>query len=57
MTRRKILPENLIQSTNIQQHNFMIDAINDIDERQSVVEGINAATTAEVATIKNDVVH
>ena len=56
MTRKKILPEDLIQGTNIQQHNYMIGAINDIDERQSVVEGINAATTAEVATLKNDVV-
>ena len=56
MTKKKILPEGLIQKTNIQQHNFMIDAINDIEERQVNVEDINAATNADVATLKNDVV-
>ena len=56
MTRKKILPEDLIQKTNLQQHNFMIAAINEIDERQKDVEDINTATTAEVATLKSDVV-
>ena len=55
-TRKKILPEDLIQGTNLQQHNFMVSAINDIDERQSVVEDINAVNTADIATLKDDVV-
>ena len=56
MTREKIIPEDLIQKTNLQQHNFMIAAINEIDERQKDVEDSNAATTAAVATLKSDVV-
>lgn len=51
MTRKKILPEDLIQSTNLKQHNYMIDAINSIDERQKDVEDINAATTTAVAAL------
>lgn len=31
--RAKIEPEDLIQRTNLSQHNLMIDAINDIDEK------------------------
>jgi len=56
MARKKIIPEDLIQGTNLQQHNYMVSAINDIDERQGVVEDINAVNTADIATLKNDVV-
>ena len=51
MTRRKILPEDMVQKTNLRQHNLMIDAINDIDERQGTVEDITAAATARVAAL------
>lgn len=56
MTRKKIMPEDLIQRTNIVQHNFMIDAINDLDERQEIVEDINADNTEDIATLKTDVI-
>ena len=51
MTREKILPEDLIQKTNLRQHNLMIGAINDIDNRQGTVEDITAAATARVAAL------
>lgn len=51
MTREKILPEDMIQKTNLRQHNLMIDAINEVDERQGIVEDITAAATARVAAL------
>ena len=51
MTRRKILPEDMVQKTNLRQHNLMIDAINEVDERQGIVEDITAAATARVAAL------
>ena len=51
MTRRKILPEDMVQKTNLRQHNLMIDAINEVDERQGIVEDITAAATAGVAAL------
>lgn len=55
MTRKKIMPEDLIQRTNIVQHNFMIDAINDLDERQVIVEDKNAVNTEDVASLKTNI--
>ena len=51
MTRQKILPEDMIQKTNLRQHNLMIEAINEVDERQGTVEDITAAATARVAAL------
>ena len=56
MTRQKILPEDMIQKTNLRQHNLMIDAINEVDERQSAVEDITDAVTADVATVKGNLI-
>ena len=54
MTREKILPEDMVQKTNLRQHNLMIGAINDVDVRQGIVEGITAANSRDVATVKGD---
>lgn len=54
MTRRKILPEDMIQKTNLRQHNLMIDAINEVDARQGTVEDITATNTGAVAILKDD---
>ena len=51
MTRQKILPEDMVQKTNLRQHNLMIDAIKEVDERQGTVEDITAAATARVAAL------
>ena len=51
MTRQKILPEDMVQKTNLRQHNLMIDAINEVDARQGTVEDITAAATARVAAL------
>ena len=55
-TRDKILPEDLIQKTNLQQHNFMITAINDIDGRQADIEDITNVNIDDIADLKTDVV-
>ena len=55
-TRDKILPEDLIQKTNLQQHNFMITAINDIDGRQADIEDITNVNVDDIADLKTDVV-
>ena len=54
--RDKILPEDLIQRTNLQQHNFMIDAINDIDGRQGDIERITNVNIDDIVDLKTDVV-
>ena len=51
MNRQKILPEDMIQKTNLRQHNLMIGAINEIDERQAIVEDNSAITTARVVAL------
>ena len=56
MTREKILPEDLIQKTNIRQHNLMIGAINEIDERQGTVEDMIVTNNSDVATVRGDLV-
>ena len=55
-TREKILPEDLIQKTNLQQHNFMIDAINDIDGRQVDIEDVTNVNIDDTAILKTNVV-
>lgn len=55
-TRDKILPEDLIQKTNLQQHNFMITAINDIDGWQADIEDITNVNIDDIADLKTDVV-
>lgn len=55
-TRDKILPEDLIQKTNLQQHNFMIDAINDIDGRQGDIEDVTNVIIDDIAILKTNVV-
>ena len=55
-TREKILPEDLIQKTNLQQHNFMIDAINDIDGRQGSIEDVTNVNIDDIAILKTNVV-
>ena len=55
-TRDKILPEDLIQKTNLQQHNFMITAINDIDGRQADIEDVTNVNNDDIADLKTDVV-
>jgi len=55
-TRDKILPEDLIQKTNLQQHNFMIDAINDIDGRQADIEDVTNVNIDDIAVLKTNVV-
>lgn len=54
--RDKILPEDLIQRTNLSQHNFMIDAINDIDERQGNIGHITNVNIDDITDLKTDVV-
>lgn len=54
--RDKILPEDLIQRTNLQQHNFMIDAINDIDGRQVDIEHITNINIDDIVDLKTDVI-
>ena len=54
MTRQKILPEDMIQKTNLRQHNLMIDAINEVDIRQGTVEDMVAANNIDVATLKGN---
>lgn len=53
--RDKILPEDMIQRTNLQQHNFMIDAINDIDGRQGDIERVTNVNIDDIADLKTDV--
>lgn len=55
-TREKILPEDLIQKTNLQQHNFMIDAINDIDVRQGNIEDVTNINIDDITILKTGVV-
>jgi hypothetical protein len=55
-TRDKILPEDLIQKTNLQQHNFMITAINDIDGRQADIEDVTNVNIDDIADLKTNVV-
>lgn len=54
--RDKILPEDLVQRTNLQQHNFMIAAINDIDGRQADIEDITNINIDDIVDLKTDVV-
>ena len=54
--RDKILPEDLIQRTNLSQHNMMIDAINDIDGRQGDIERITNVNIDDIVDLKTDVI-
>jgi hypothetical protein len=54
--RDKILPEDMIQRTNLQQHNFMIDAINDIDGRQGDIERVTNVNIDDIVDLKTDVI-
>ena len=46
----------MIQRTNLQQHNFMITAINDIDGRQADIEDVTNVNIDDIADLKTDVV-
>ena len=54
--RNKITPYDLVQKTNIKQHNMLVDYVNDGIDRLDGLDALTDINTVDIGNIKNDVI-
>jgi hypothetical protein len=54
--KNKITPYDLVQKTNIKQHNMLVDYVNDGIDRLDGLDALTDINTVDIENIKNDVI-